>query len=194
MGEVMKNCVEMSGVALSEFDYSHTAYNEDFYNLTVGVTRTSGVVDKIKIICSDYVVKICDIKDSYVYLRGDLRTHNINRHLVVGVYASNIDTLETKGLINCNSVTLNGYLCKKSCLRKTPSGRIILDTILAVNRDKSHNDYIPVIFWGAMARQINKVEIGTELNVCGRFQSRYYTKNNEEHTVYEVSAQEVKII
>lgn len=191
----MNNLVEISGVALSEFNYSHTAYNEGFYELEIGVARTSGVVDKIKIICSDYVVDICNnIKDKYVYIKGDLRTHNINRHLVVGVYAKSVDILDATGVIDSNNVQLNGYLCKKSCLRKTPSGRIILDTILAVNRDKSHNDYIPVILWGNMARLVDKVEIGTELKICGRFQSRYYTKDNAEHTVYEVSAQEIKVI
>ncbi len=190
----MKNCVEISGVALSEFEYSHTAYNEDFYELIIGVARTSGVVDAIKIICSDCVVDICNIKGEYVYVKGDLRTHNINRHLVVGVYAESVDILDTKGVVDSNSVLLDGYLCKKSCLRKTPSGRVILDIILAVNRDKSHNDYIPVIFWGNMARTVDKAEIGTELKVCGRFQSRYYNKDNKEHIVYEVSAQEVKVI
>lgn len=191
----MKNCVEISGVAVSEFEYSHTAYNEGFYELEIDVARTSGVIDKIKIICSDCVVDICNnIKGKYIYIKGDLRTHNINRHLVVGVYAKNIDILNTTGVIDSNNVQLDGYLCKKSYLRKTPSGRIILDTILAVNRDKSHNDYIPVILWGDMARSVDKAEIGTELKVYGRFQSRYYTKNNAEHTVYEVSAQEIKVI
>lgn len=66
---------------------------------------------------------------------------------------------------------------QKPIYRKTPFGREISDILLAVNRAYNKSDYIPCIAWGRTARFCENLEVGTELRVTGRVQSREYEKN-----------------
>lgn len=87
---------------------------------------------------------------------------------------------------------------KKPVYRKTPLGRDIADVLLAVNRPYGKSDYLPVIFWGRNARYVKNMEVGENLKVSGRIQSREYVKelpdgNIETRTAYEVSASKVEV-
>ena len=94
---------------------------------------------------------------------------------------------------------LIGYLCKKPIYRQTPFGREISDILLAVNRAYNKSDYIPCISWGRNARFCQNLEVGTQVKVVGRVQSRTYEKKYEDGTVqtrvaYEVSVGSLEII
>ncbi|MGN1328022.1 MAG: single-stranded DNA-binding protein, partial [Clostridia bacterium] len=83
--------------------------------------------------------------------------------------------------------------------RQTPFGREIADILLAVNRAYSKSDYIPCIAWGRTARFCENMEVGTEVKVVGRVQSRQYEKKYEDGTVetkvaYEVSVGSLEVI
>ena len=98
-----------------------------------------------------------------------------------------------------NEVTLIGYICKKPIYRQTPFGREIADILLAVNRAYSKSDYIPCIAWGRTARFCENMEVGTEVKIVGRVQSRQYEKKYEDGTVenkvaYEVSVGSLEVI
>ena len=98
-----------------------------------------------------------------------------------------------------NEVTLNGYICKKPIYRQTPFGREIADLLLAVNRAYNKSDYIPCIAWGRNARFCENIEVGTEVKVVGRVQSRTYEKKYEDGTsetkvAYEVSISSLEIV
>ena len=92
-----------------------------------------------------------------------------------------------------NEVVLVGYICKKPIYRQTPFGREIADILLAVNRAYNKSDYIPCIAWGRNARFCENMEVGTEVSLTGRVQSRIYEKKHEDGTVEERVAYEVSI-
>ena len=67
-----------------------------------------------------------------------------------------------------------------------------------INNSKSENtenniDYIPCIAWGRNARFCENMEVGTEIKVIGRVQSRMYEKKHEDGTVENRVAYEVSI-
>ena len=90
-------------------------------------------------------------------------------------------------------MVLTGYICKKPIYRQTPFGREISDLLLAVNRAYNKSDYIPAIAWGRTARFCQNLEVGTEVRVIGRVQSRSYEKKHEDGTVETRVAYEVSI-
>ena len=92
-----------------------------------------------------------------------------------------------------NEVVLIGYICKKPIYRQTPFGREIADILLAVNRAYNKSDYIPCIAWGRNARFCQNMEVGTEVKIIGRVQSRIYEKQYEYVTVEERVAYEVSV-
>ena len=98
-----------------------------------------------------------------------------------------------------NEVVLVGYICKKPIYRQTPFGREISDLLLAVNRAYNKSDYIPCIAWGRNARFCQNLEVGSQVKVVGRVQSRTYEKKHEDGTVenrvaYEVSIGSLEVI
>lgn len=71
--------------------------------------------------------------------------------------------------------------------------------LLAVNRAYNKSDYIPCIAWGRNARFCQNLEVGTEVKIVGRVQSRKYEKKFEDGTsevrvAYEVSISSMEII
>ena len=92
-----------------------------------------------------------------------------------------------------NEVVLIGYICKKPIYRQTPFGREIADLLLAVNRAYNKSDYIPTIAWGRNARFCQNIEVGTQVKIIGRVQSRQYEKKHEDGTVETKTAYEVSV-
>ena len=92
-----------------------------------------------------------------------------------------------------NEVVLKGYICKKPIYRQTPFGREIADILLAVNRAYNKSDYIPCIAWGRNARFCENMEVGTEVKIVGRVQSRTYEKKFEDGRIEQRVAYEVSI-
>ena len=145
-----------------------------------------------------------------ITVEGQFRSYNSygegKNKLVLTVFAKNIEMLEdqeseieAKKDFVSNEVTLIGYICKKPIYRQTPFGREIADILLAVNRAYSKSDYIPCIAWGRTARFCENMEVGTEVKVVGRVQSRQYEKKHEDGSVenkvaYEVSVSSLEVI
>jgi len=92
-----------------------------------------------------------------------------------------------------NEVVLVGFICKKPVYRQTPFGREIADLLLAVNRAYNKSDYIPSIAWGRNARFCQNLEVGTEVKIVGRVQSRNYEKKLEDGSVIKKVAYEVSV-
>ena len=71
--------------------------------------------------------------------------------------------------------------------------------LLAVNRAYNKSDYIPSIAWGRNARFCQNMEVGTEVKITGRVQSRTYEKKYEDGTTetrvaYEVSIASMEVV
>jgi single-stranded DNA-binding protein len=92
-----------------------------------------------------------------------------------------------------NSIFLNGFVCKKPIYRTTPFGREIADLLLAVNRAYNKSDYIPCIAWGRNARFASHFQVGDNIKIWGRIQSRKYQKKFPDGTVEDRVAYEVSI-
>ena len=75
-------------------------------------------------------------------------------------------------------------------------GREIADILVAVNRAYNKSDYIPCIVWGRNARFAGKLEVGDNIKITGRIQSRIYQKKTEEgsveKTAYEISVSKIE--
>ena len=102
--------------------------------------------------------------------------------LILTVFARNIEPCIEKSK-NPNEIFLDGYICKEPVYRKTPFGREIADVLLAVNRAYNKSDYIPTIAWGRNSRFCQTLEVGDNIRVWGRLQSREYQKKISETEV-----------
>lgn len=189
------NEITIGGYVRSDFSYSHTVFGENFYNFQVAIPRTSGVEDCINAMVSDRLIDITKyVVGDMIKAYGQVRTFSKDGRLKVFVFITNIlDNTYAE-----NNVYLDGYICKIPTYRTTPFGKEISDLLLAVNRGYGKSDYIPCIAWGRNARFMSGLEVGTNLQVCGRIQSREYRKKLSEEkyetrVAYEVSLFSVKV-
>ncbi len=199
------NKVSVTGVINSEFKFSHAVFGENFYTASLSVKRLSGNVDIIPLMVSERLIDVANDYSGYtIEVDGQFRSYNHydgqKNRLVLSVFAQNVQFLE--GFTDCvgtNQIVLDGYVCKEPIYRKTPLGREIADILLAVNRDYRKGDYIPCIAWGRNARFASRFEIGTRVRICGRIQSREYSKKVsddefEVRTAYEVSIMKMEVL
>ena len=207
------NHLILMGKVTSQKRYSHEIYGETFYIFDMEVPRLSTTSDIIPVTISERLIP--DDKLSVgekILIRGQFRSYNSYENeknkLILTVFAKDIlfeneikeENSEEEGNEKVsNEVVLVGYICKKPIYRQTPFGREIADLLLAVNRAYNKSDYIPAIAWGRTARFSQNIEVGTEVKVVGRVQSRTYEKKFEDGTsetrvAYEVSIGSLEII
>lgn len=197
------NEVQLEGKVESELTVSHEIYGEIFYKFYLSVQRLSECMDNILITVSERMLNDTEInKGDMLQIEGQYRSYNNytgeGNKLILTVFAKNIYPM-TENFVSPNFVYLNGYICKAPTYRTTPFGREIADVLLAVNRHYGKSDYIPCIAWGRNAKFCSGLEIGTNLKVWGRIQSRQYKKRideecYEERTAYEVSVSKMEIV
>ena len=199
------NHLVLVGKITDEKKFSHEIYGEKFYTFDLSVPRLSGNADVIPITISERLFRDDElVVDKKVKITGQFRSYNSYENeknkLILTVFAKDIEFLPnqeeevvaSKDLIS-NEVVLIGYICKAPIYRQTPFGREIADILLAVNRAYNKSDYIPCITWGRNARFCSKMEVGTEVKVTGRVQSRSYEKKYEDGSVEQKVAYEVSI-
>ena len=192
------NHAEVIGIVDSEPKFSHEIYGEKFYIFTLNIPRLSGTSDKVKIMVSDRLLADMDIlTGDVIEVEGQFRSYNDyengDNRLVLTVFAKDIRKSDEDKEKNPNSLYLNGFICKEPVYRTTPFGREITDLLLAVNRSYNKSDYIPVIAWGRNARYCKNINIGDNIKVWGRIQSRIYQKHISEEEVIEKTAYEVSV-
>ena len=199
------NYLVLIGKIISDKTFSHEIYGESFYIFNLEVPRLSGNEDIIPITISERLIANFDLTiGRKVVIEGQFRSYNSyeneRNRLVLTVFAKDIiDYKEEQEENVSNEVVLNGYVCKKPIYRKTPFGREISDILLAVNRAYNKSDYIPCIAWGRNARFCENMEVGTEVKIVGRVQSRTYEKKfedgrTEQRVAYEVSIGSLEVI
>lgn len=187
------NSVELCGTLGDGPKYSHTSKDREYYVFPLDIQRLSGTVDTVNITADRELLSALELtEDAFIKVRGELRSFNNKSgkgsKLVISVFARNISfTNEDEK----NDVTLIGTICKPPNLRRTPMGREICDLMLAVNRRYGRSDYLPCIAWGQNAELAGSWQVGKEIKILGRIQSRKYIKiiNGEgiERTAFEVS-------
>ena len=196
------NHLILVGKIVSEQKYSHEIYGEKFYSFNLEVVRLSSNTDIIPITVSERLLTDVDLTiGKNVEVEGQFRSYNNyeneKNRLILTVFAKEIKEtpvdFEIGKDVLTNEVTLVGYVCKKPIYRQTPFGREIADILLAVNRAYNKSDYIPCIAWGRNARFCQNIEVGTEVKIVGRVQSRTYEKKHDDGTVETRVAYEVSI-
>ena len=205
------NHLVLVGKVTSDKRFSHEIYGEKFYIFDLEVPRLSGNADIIPITISERLLEADGLEiDKKVIVEGQFRSYNNYQNernkLVLTVFAKDVKFVEnqdeeiqaSKDFVS-NEVILNGYICKKPIYRQTPFGREIADLLLAVNRAYNKSDYIPCIAWGRNARFCENIEVGTEVKIVCRVQSRTYEKKYEDGTsetkvAYEVSISSLEVV
>ena len=207
------NHLVLVGKVTSDKTYSHEIYGEKFYIFNLEVPRLSSAVDIIPITVSERLLTNLDLEiGKKLCIHGQFRSYNSYQNernkLILTVFAKDIveveeqeenEESEEKKDVITNEVVLVGFICKKPIYRQTPFDREISDLLLAVNRAYNKSDYIPCIAWGRNARFCQNMEVGTEVKIIGRVQSRKYEKKFEDGTsetrvAYEVSISSMEII
>ena len=188
------NQVTLRGSLHSMPEYSHDNHGKRFFRFFLEVPRLSGAVDTLPVVAEESLLDAMDLSaGEMLTVTGQVRSHNQridgNRRLLIFVYAA---TLVCEDGEPINDVTLEGPICRDPVYRRTPLGREICDVMLAVPRAFRRADYLPCILWGRTAQQAAACRTRDRLRVCGRLQSRVYTKLTEEgcqdRIAYEVSA------
>ncbi|HIV85334.1 MAG TPA: single-stranded DNA-binding protein [Candidatus Monoglobus merdigallinarum] len=196
------NIVTLHGTVTGEPEISHELYGEKYYNIELKVRRLSSRKDYIPITISEKLIRaFWPVPGDFVKITGQYRSYNnytgVGNKLILTVFAKSIKYLSKEQFdetdINPNQIYLNGYLCKKPTYRTTPSNREISDILIAVNRFYNKSDYIPCIAWGINAQFAKDLEVGTNIIINGRIQSREYQKKLNEFETLNKTAYEVSI-
>ena len=201
------NHLVLVGKITSDKKYSHEIYGEKFYVFNMEVVRLSSTTDIIPITVSERLLTDIDLTiGKKIEVEGQFRSYNNyendRNRLILTVFAKEIKELDENEENEeevTNEVVLIGYVCKKPIYRQTPFGREIADVLLAVNRAYNKSDYIPSIAWGRNARFCQNMEVGTEVKIVGRIQSRSYEKkfedgSSETRVAYEVSIASMEVV
>lgn len=191
------NKIKLSGKIISELTPSHQVYGEKFYNFKLECKRLSQASDILPVTISDRLLIHTPLElGNTINIDGQIRSYNNysdgKTHLVLSVFAKDVSISDEENNTP-NEVNLNGFICKPPVYRTTPFGREIADVLLAVNRAYSKSDYIPIICWGRNARFVSALEVGCNINISGRMQSRVYQKKLDDETVIEKTAYEVSV-
>lgn len=194
------NYISLRGELLDLPKFSHENHGRRFYRFSLQVPRLSGTVDILPVIAQEHLVNGLDpCGGSMIAVTGQIRSHNCRREgirrLMVFVFASAVAAEEGPAV---NDVILEGAICREPTYRRTPLGREICDVMLAAPRAFHRADYLPCILWGRTAQQIARCHVRDSIRICGRLQSRVYTKltetGAEERVTYEISALTAEIL
>ncbi|MBQ3031133.1 MAG: single-stranded DNA-binding protein [Anaerotignum sp.] len=196
------NMVLLTGTIIEGCVFSHEVYGEGFYTFRISSERLSDKADILPITISERLIEKELLQvGGRVEIAGQLRSYNNynskKNRLVLTVFAREIRMLEEAEDRSENQIFLNGFICKAPIYRKTPFGREISDILVAVNRAYNKSDYIPCIAWGRNARYMANLEVGANIRIWGRVQSRTYQKRVgdeiEDRIAYEVSVSKIEL-
>ena len=194
------NSITLRGSLLELPEFSHENHGRRFFRFLLEVPRLSGAVDTLPVIAEEELLGQVDPSGGeYLTVKGQIRSHNCRtettRRLMIFVFADSIIAEDGEPINDC---ILEGPLCREPTYRRTPLGREICDVMLAVPRAFRRADYLPCILWGRTAQEVSACHTRDVIRICGRLQSRVYTKLTEngpiERTAYEVSALSAEIM
>ena len=192
------NKVIIAGTIASLPEFSHEVYEEMFYTFMLDTPRLSETHDTVKVTISEKFLTGEGLSiGEKVIIQGQFRSYNnfsnVGNRLILTVFVKDIEKCIDYEEKSINSIYLNGYICKKPVYRTTPFGREIADILLAVNRSYNKSDYIPCIAWGRNAKYAGCLEVGDNVEIKGRIQSREYQKRLSETEIESKTAVEVSV-
>lgn len=200
----LENSVTICGSIASPFYICFINNGVGYYRIYVETPRYSGTVDTIPVIVRDNMIETSnDLSGRFIYIKGELRSRNRivedKSRLDIFVHATElrlipedeIPTIENYVLMDCR-------LNKPHIHRSSPAGYLITDLFTSVRKGYRGTSYVPCIAWGKGARDATSLNIGDPFRICGRIQSREYTKVKEDQSIeqritYEVSISRIEI-
>ena len=198
--EQSNNYITLRGSLVELPQFSHENHGRRFYRFLLEVPRLSGAVDILPVIAEEALLQQLDpCGGEMLTVTGQIRSHNrrteTSRQLLIFVFASCVVAEDGEPI---NDAIIEGPLCREPTFRRTPLGREICDAMLAVPRAFRRADYLPCILWGRTAQEVSRCHTSDRVRICGRLQSRVYTKLTEDgpiqRTAYEVSALSAEIL
>ncbi len=192
--EHYENTITVRGELLGLPQFSHENHGRKFYRFTLEVARLSGATDLLPVVAEAQLLHGIDPSAGRMLrICGQIRSHNLRenglRRLLIFIFAQEIVCEDGEAM---NDVVLQGPICREPTYRRTPLGREICDVMLAVPRAFHRADYLPCILWGRTALEVSCCHTSDTIRICGRLQSRKYTKQTEdgpqERMAYEISA------
>lgn len=194
------NIITLRGELVGLPAFSHENHGRRFHRFELNVPRLSGAVDTLPIVAEEQLLNTLDLSGGcMIAVTGQIRSHNIrtggSRRLLIFVFAASLTAEDGEPI---NDVMLEGPLCREPTYRRTPLGREICDVMLAVPRAFRRADYLPCILWGRTAQEVSVCHTRDRIRICGRLQSRSYTKLTEdgpvERVAYEISALNAEVL
>ena len=188
------NLITLRGSLVELPTFSHENHGRKFFRFYLEVPRLSGTTDILPVIAEESLLSGIDPSGGeMITVTGQIRSYNDRsssvRRLMVFVFAATLIAEDGEPINEC---IIEGPICKVPTYRRTPLGREICDVMLAVPRAFHRADYLPCILWGRTAQEISNCQVRDRIRICGRLQSRIYTKLTEdgplERTTYEISA------
>lgn len=174
---------------------SHIINETQYQSADMIVQSRSGIEDNIRLVFKQCIQIPCE--DDIISITGSVRSHTeqLENKNKVNIYVSTyFDKPENQ--INNNELQIDGRICKIDQLRKTSNGKLNFHAILANNiyvpeSNMKINNYIPLVFWGKLAKEASKLNINDKILINGQLHSRTYTKtleNNEKEirTAHEI--------
>ncbi|MBQ3022572.1 MAG: single-stranded DNA-binding protein [Clostridia bacterium] len=202
MYDLENNIITLTGTVETEAAYSHSVLDEKFYTFMLRVPRLSQNDDILPVTIAEHQFDDMLIREgNKIKVKGQLRSYNkytaLKTRLILTVFAKGIAPAYEDDTENPNEIFINGFICKAPIYRRTPFGREITDLIIAVNRAFNRSDYIPAIAWGRNAVYSENLEVGSNVMLWGRLQSRNYNKRisedeTEQRTAYELSITKIE--
>ena len=179
--EHSENTILLRGELMELPRFSHENHRKRFYRFTLCVARLSGNVDYLPVVAEESLLNSLDLSGGEMLrVEGQIRSHNVRekgvRRLLIFVFAASVTAEDGEPI---NDVVLCGPLCRDPSCRRTPLGRDICDVMLAVPRAYHRADYLPCILWGRTAHEVSQCRTSDVVRICGRMQSRAYTKQTE---------------
>lgn len=189
------NQITLQGI-IKDIKFSHYVKDIEYYKANLLVKKDN---DKEDIIPLKFKRFCCLYQDGdLINLTGNIRTFSTKdeNKSHVDVYVFTYFDLPEEEKINV--IQLDGNICKKGELRKTKNGLDVIDFIVAnnlISNEQIFNTYIPIVAWGKQAKEINKMNVGDNINIEGHFSSRTYKKKIndtfEYRMAYEVNVDKI---
>ena len=185
------NQIKVSGIIDSPIEFDYEFMHEKFFKFMISSERTSSITDVLPCYVPEHLIENFNTGD-VVSIIGEIRTryykNNRKRHVELRIFVKEISAFEG---CDSNEVEIIGFIAKKPVRRCIPSGRMITDLTIAINRTYGKSDYLPCIVWGRNADWAEDLPVGKKVSIFGRLQSREYQKFidgvAETRTAYEVS-------
>lgn len=192
-----RNKVLLSGMVLDNPKFSHQRKNGGrYYLVMLASRRKSGVFDVIRCVIPERMVTEFSA-GKYIGVHGEIRKHSseeqmqkLGKRNITYVLVS--DTYEWKGEDD-NFVILTGKVHGIS-QRSTPLGVNIADLLLEYDSNiPGRSSYVACIIWHENALRTVDTEIGDEIVIYGRLQSRDYQKTVETGEVKNITTYEISV-